>query len=59
MIGRAARRIGEMKRLQLSEKRRDVRQPFFGRAPEDGMLARIGNFERLLRRQTDQAGCDA
>ena len=29
-------------------------QPLFGRAPKNGMLARIGNFERLLRRQTDQ-----
>ncbi len=54
-VSRAARRIGEMKWLKSAKEGGDISHTFLGRAPEDGMLARIRDFERLLRRETDEA----
>src|SRR5689334_18563164 len=43
-----------MKPFQAPEKSCDHWETFLGCAPEDGMLARVRNFERLLLCQTDQ-----
>src|SRR2546423_14064983 len=45
--------ISETKRLQLAKEGRDLVDALFGREPEDGVLARVRNFEWLLRLETN------
>src|SRR4029077_19166088 len=49
-----AGRSGEINWLKPAEKGGDICQTLFGRAPENGMLPRISNLERFLRREADQ-----
>src|SRR5947207_5585139 len=46
--------VSETKRLQLAKEGRDLVEALFGCEPEDGVLARVRNFEWLLRLETDQ-----
>jgi len=46
-----------MERLKPAKKAVDICQTLFGRAPENGMLARISNLERFLRREPNQRLC--
>src|SRR5208337_3234401 len=50
----AAGCVGQMKRLELTEKGRDVTDSLLGRPPENRVLLRIRRFERLLWSETDQ-----
>ena len=54
-VGLSTGSIGEMKWLKPTEKGGDICQTLFGRAPENGMLPRVENFEGFLRRESDQA----
>src|SRR6478752_2997088 len=53
-VSLSTRRIAEMERLKPAKKCGDICQALFGRPPENGMLARISNLERFLRREPDQ-----
>src|SRR6478752_10335310 len=53
-VSLSTRRIAETERLKPAKKCGDICQALFGRPPENGMLARISNLERFLRREPDQ-----